>query len=215
MTLALSTTTEQREKATAFCQHDKAEAGTFVPFGHLSLQFGGTPWAPVWAGQTCLMLWVPEKHPQALVFSTHFLASLLSMPPCLWGPSTSSQTHVPQVTDMLQKMITTICSLKTTAERLPQQISQRELESSFAKRLGSPSTCMDGTGAWGDWDDNLSQILMENALKLPKSCSGCSDPPGSMSPSQPLKQPSILGIPVSWPPPLLLSLLQCQENFTL
>lgn len=161
------------------------------------------------------MLWVPEKHPQALVFSTHFLASLLSMPPCLWGPSTSSQTHVPQVTDMLQKMITTFYSLKTTAERLPQQISQRELESSFAKRLGSPSTCMDGTGAWGDWDDNLSQILMENALKLPKGCSGYSDPPGSMSPSQPLKQPPILGIPVSRPPPLLLSLLQCQENFTL
>lgn len=63
-----------------------------------------------------LMLWVPEKYPQALVFSIHFLASLLSMPPCLSGPSTSSQTHVPQVTDMLQEMITTICSLKTTAE---------------------------------------------------------------------------------------------------
>lgn len=30
-----------------------------------------------------VMLWVPKKHPQALVFSTHFLASLLSMFPCL------------------------------------------------------------------------------------------------------------------------------------
>lgn len=58
----------------------------------------------------------PEKHPQALVFSTHFLASLLSMSPCLWGPGTGSQTHVPQVTDMLQEVITTICSLKTAAE---------------------------------------------------------------------------------------------------
>lgn len=49
VTLFLSTTTEQREKVTAFCQRDEAEAGT-CPFGHLSLQFGGTPWAPLWAG---------------------------------------------------------------------------------------------------------------------------------------------------------------------
>lgn len=74
---------------------------------------------------------------------------------------------------------------------------------------------MDGTGAWGDCNDNLSQIPMENALKPLKGCSGCSDLPGSMSPSQLLEQPPIPGNPVSWPPPLLLSLLQCQEDFTL
>lgn len=56
---------------------------------------------------------------------------------------------------------------------------------------------------------------MENALKPPEGCSGCSDQPGSMSPSQPLEQPPIPGISVSWPSPLLLSLLLCQEDFTL
>lgn len=59
VTLALSTTTEQREKATVLCQDGEAEAGTLVPCGHLSLQFGGTPWAPLWADLMWLLLWVP------------------------------------------------------------------------------------------------------------------------------------------------------------
>lgn len=118
-----------KAKAKEFCQHDKAEAGTFLPFGHLSLQFRGTPWAPLWAGWLWLVLWVPEKKPRV---STHFLASLLSMAPSLWGSSTSSQTHLPQVTDMLQ-MITTLCSLKTTAEGSQlQQISRRCMQQSWA-----------------------------------------------------------------------------------
>lgn len=35
VTLALSTTTEQREKVTELCQGEEAGAGTLVPFKHL------------------------------------------------------------------------------------------------------------------------------------------------------------------------------------
>lgn len=65
----------------------------------------------------------------------------------------------------------------------------------LCREVGSPETCMDGMGAWGDWDDNFSQILMKNALKPPEGCPGCCDLPGSMSACQPLEQPPIPGYP--------------------
>lgn len=72
-----------------------------------------------------------ETFPSPGVLHT-VLSSLLSMSPCLVGPGTSTQTHVPQVTDMLQ-MITTLCSLKTTAEGSQlQQISRRCMQQSWA-----------------------------------------------------------------------------------
>lgn len=53
----------------------------------------------------------------------HCLASLLSMFPGARGdPSITAPTCVPQVTDMLQEVLTTIGSLKTTVEGFQEEL---------------------------------------------------------------------------------------------
>lgn len=126
MTLALSTTTEQKEKATVLCRGEEAGAGKLVPFECLPSQFGGAPWAWPWASQMWPMLWqlhwVPETPPNPGLHCAPLSLPSPHVPRSPRGPSITGQTHVPQVMDMLQEMLTTICSLKTTVEGFQEEL---------------------------------------------------------------------------------------------
>lgn len=133
MSSALSTIQEQREKVAALCQGEAAGARIHVPLHPLSSEFRGAPWVRLRASQMWSMLrgcgpsgmepCVPETPP-----GPGLCCVLLSLPAhhipqaCRDPAAPAEPLPVPQVTDKLQEMLTTSCSLKTTIEAFQEEL---------------------------------------------------------------------------------------------
>lgn len=64
----------------------------------------------------------PKTSPSPSLCCALLCFPLLHVSQSLWGPSITDQTCVSQVMDMLQEMLTTICSLKTTVEGFEEEL---------------------------------------------------------------------------------------------
>lgn len=133
MSSALSTIQERREKVAALCQGKAAGARIHVPLYPLSSEVRGAPWAWPRASQMWSMLWgcgpsgmepcVPETPP-----GLGLCCVLLSLPAhhipqaCREPAAPAEPLPIPQVTDKLQEMLTTSCSLKTTIEAFQEEL---------------------------------------------------------------------------------------------